>query len=149
MRNWLLGPARTIYLTISLILKVMRMLFTLHSSCLTFLGLGEFGLFHSDTRIRFVLIFPNACVIIARVSIAILPIFAHLMLFLCRICREIASGQIQIKNKMTQTISTSTQLSEMLCTDSQGVLVLAVPSLCPTIYIYIYIYCHVYHGCVW
>jgi hypothetical protein len=38
---------------------------------------------------------PKACLIIARVSIALFPRLTHsLMLFLCQVRREIASGQI-------------------------------------------------------
>jgi hypothetical protein len=45
--------------------------------------------------VRLMLSSQNACLIIARVSAAFLPRFAqNFMLFLCRIHREIASGQI-------------------------------------------------------
>jgi hypothetical protein len=46
--------------------------------------------------VRPILSSPNACLIIGRVSIARFPRVAqNLMLFLCRINREIASGQIK------------------------------------------------------
>jgi hypothetical protein len=46
-------------------------------------------------RVRLMLSSPNACLIIASVSVPHFPRFAHnLMLFFCRIHREIASSQI-------------------------------------------------------
>jgi hypothetical protein len=46
-------------------------------------------------RVRLMLYSPNASLITARVPVALVPRFAqNLMLFLCRIYREIASGQI-------------------------------------------------------
>jgi hypothetical protein len=46
-------------------------------------------------RVRLMLSSPNACLIVARISIALFLRFAqNLMLFLCRIHREIASSQI-------------------------------------------------------
>jgi hypothetical protein len=45
--------------------------------------------------VQFVLSSPNACLIIARVSVALFTRFAqNLMLILCRIHREITSGEI-------------------------------------------------------
>jgi hypothetical protein len=50
---------------------------------------------HSNSRVRFMLSSPNACLITVKVSVALFPRFAqNLMLFLCRIHREIVSGQI-------------------------------------------------------
>jgi hypothetical protein len=50
---------------------------------------------HSGTRVQLMLSFPNACLIFARVSVAIFPRFAqNLMLFFCRIHHEIASSHI-------------------------------------------------------
>jgi hypothetical protein len=50
---------------------------------------------HSNTHVRLTLSSPNACVIIAKVSVALFPRFAqNLMPFLCRIHREIASSQM-------------------------------------------------------
>jgi hypothetical protein len=56
-------------------------------------------LFHSRLSLEFPCMAhassPNACLIIARVSVALFLRFAHcLMLFLCQIHREIASGRI-------------------------------------------------------
>jgi hypothetical protein len=46
-------------------------------------------------RIRLMFSSPNACLITARASVAPFPRFTqNLMLFLCRIRRKIASGQI-------------------------------------------------------
>jgi hypothetical protein len=53
---------------------------------------------HSNTRVRLI----HTCLIIARVSVAFLPRFAqNLMLLLCRIYGEIASGhtRLQIKGR--------------------------------------------------
>jgi hypothetical protein len=70
----------------------------------------------------------NACLIIARVSVALFPRFSqNLMLFLCRIHRKIASGQIHDSKEKDVKISTSTQPREMLYTDSQDMLVLPLP----------------------
>jgi hypothetical protein len=46
-------------------------------------------------HVRLILSSPKACLIIVRVSVALFPRFAqHLMLFLCRSHREIATGQM-------------------------------------------------------
>jgi hypothetical protein len=67
---------------------------------------------------------PNAYLIIAKVSVAPFPRFAqNLMLFLCRIHREIASGQIHDSKQKDVEVSTSIQMREMLYTDSQHMLV--------------------------
>jgi hypothetical protein len=56
----------------------------LRFASLSFFGLGELVLYS-----------PNSCLIIARVFASLSPKFAqNLMLLLCRIHREIASGQI-------------------------------------------------------
>jgi hypothetical protein len=50
---------------------------------------------HLNTCVRLMLSSPNAYLVIGRVSVAFFPRFAqNLMLFLYRIHREIASGQI-------------------------------------------------------
>jgi hypothetical protein len=91
--------------------KMMSMLLSLLFTCLAYFDIGEFGLFQWKLMISSL----NACLIIARVPVALFLTFAHnLMLFLCRIHREITSGQIKGRKK----IITSTQLHEMLCTDS-------------------------------
>jgi hypothetical protein len=55
-------------------------------------------------RIRLVLSSPNASLITVRVSVAFFPWFAqNLMLFPCRIKREIASGQIHDSNLYTDS----------------------------------------------
>jgi hypothetical protein len=70
--------------------------------------------------------FPDACLITARVSVALFPKFAHnLMHTRCRIHREIASGQIHGSKWNDVKISTPTQLRAMLYTNSQDVLVLS------------------------
>jgi hypothetical protein len=70
--------------------KMMSMLLTLFFACLAFFfGLGL------TFRVQLMISSPNACLIIARVSVALLPKFAHnFMLFLCRLHREIVSGLI-------------------------------------------------------
>jgi hypothetical protein len=51
---------------------------------------------HSDARVRLMLSTPNACLIFARVSFPLFPIFAqNLMLFFGVIHCKIASGQLQ------------------------------------------------------
>jgi hypothetical protein len=58
---------------------------------------------HSNTRVRLKLSSPSACIIIARISVALFPRFAqNLMLLLCRFLREIASGQIHNSNKRSE-----------------------------------------------
>jgi hypothetical protein len=47
------------------------------------------------------------------------------MLLLCRIHREIASGQIHDSKKKTAKNSTSTQLLEIFCTDTNDMLILS------------------------
>jgi hypothetical protein len=81
------------------------------------------------SSVRLMLPSPNACLIIAKVSVALFSNFVqNLMLFLCRIRQEIASGRIHdfeekyVKKKRRR--STSTQLRETLDTDSQDMLVL-------------------------
>jgi hypothetical protein len=67
--------------------------FTLHLSRLFQSALK--GACHSNTRIRLMLYFPNAYLIIARASVALFLKFAQpFLVFLCRIDCEIASGQI-------------------------------------------------------
>jgi hypothetical protein len=77
-----------LFVNIPLMSKKMKsMLLTLLFTCFAFFGLSDVGLVHSS---------PNACLIIGRVSVALLLRFAeNVMLFLCRIHREIASGQMQ------------------------------------------------------
>jgi hypothetical protein len=98
--------------------KMMNMLLTLLFSCLAFLSLGEFGL-------RLMLSSPNACLFIARVSVALSPRFAqHTMLFLCRIHLKLAAGQVQNLKQKDIKMRTSTELHEILYTHSQDLLVL-------------------------
>jgi hypothetical protein len=79
--------------------------------------------------------FLNACLITAKVSVALVPRFErNLMLFLCRIHREIASGQIQVFKDVK--IITSTQPRDILNTDSQDMLVVSCT-----------VACHVYNCC--
>jgi hypothetical protein len=94
--------------------KVMNMLLTL-----LFASLWHFRCRWVWTfRAQFTFSSPNACLIIARVSVELFSrITQNLTLFICRIHREIASGQIHDSN-------TSTQLREILYTDSQDILVL-------------------------
>jgi hypothetical protein len=67
--------------------KMMSMLLTLLFICLTFFRSGWVWIF----RVRLMLTSLNTYLMIARVSIALLPRFAQtLMLFLCHIHREIA-----------------------------------------------------------
>jgi hypothetical protein len=51
--------------------------------------------YHSNTVARLMLSFPNACLVIARVSAALFPrLEQNLMLLLCHGSRETALGQI-------------------------------------------------------
>jgi hypothetical protein len=60
---------------------------------------------------------------IASASVALFPRFSqNLMLFLCQINREIASGQMHDPQQKDVKISTFTQLSEILYTDWQDML---------------------------
>jgi hypothetical protein len=79
------------FLTVPLMSKnMMRMLLTLLVINLPIFGLGDFA-FHVWVMISF----QNAHLIIARVSVKLFSRFAkNVMLFLCRIHREIAWGQI-------------------------------------------------------
>jgi hypothetical protein len=61
---------------------------------------------------------PNACSITARVSVGLLPRFALNVMFFCQIHIEIAWGQIHNSKQKDIKISTSTQLREILYTDS-------------------------------
>jgi hypothetical protein len=47
---------------------MMGKLLILPFTCLTFFGLGEFGLFHSNTQKQLMLSSPKPCVIISSVS---------------------------------------------------------------------------------
>jgi hypothetical protein len=49
----------------------MSMLLILTFTCLAVFGLGEFRLSHSNTRVRLELSSPNACLIVARVFVAL------------------------------------------------------------------------------
>jgi hypothetical protein len=70
---------------------------------------------------------PNACLIIARVSVSlILTFLQNFMLFLCRINLEIASGQTHdSKESDVDKVSASTHLCDISCTDSQDMLALS------------------------
>jgi hypothetical protein len=64
-----------------------------------FFGLDEFGLFHSDTHLWFILSFPDTCPGIAQVSVTLFPRFAqNLMHIHCWIHHEIASDQMHDSN---------------------------------------------------
>jgi hypothetical protein len=68
----------------------------------------------------------HACEIIVWVSVALFPKCAqNLILLLSRIYREIASGQIHDLKYKDTNISTSTQLLEILYTDTKDILVLS------------------------
>jgi hypothetical protein len=74
--------------------KMMSMVLTLLFTCLAFFGLPrtEHAIQHSCTAQAS---FPERCLIITRVSIALDPRYAHyLMDTRCRIHREIGSSQI-------------------------------------------------------
>jgi hypothetical protein len=71
--------------------EMMSMLFILLYTCLSFFGLGEFV---CASRVWLMFSSPNACLIIAWVSVALSPRFTqNFMLFLFRAHLEIASGQ--------------------------------------------------------
>jgi hypothetical protein len=94
----------------------ISVLFTLLFTRLAFLD------FHVWTsHVRLTLSSPNACLTIARVIVALLPRHS---LFLCQMLCEIASGRYttQIKGRKNQHI---TQLRNILCIDSQDMLVLS------------------------
>jgi hypothetical protein len=56
------------------------MLLTLLLTYLAIFSLGEYGLSHSNSSVRPMLSFMNACTIIARVSVSLFPEVAkHLM----------------------------------------------------------------------
>jgi hypothetical protein len=57
--------------------KKMIMLLNLLFTCLAFFRYSEFGLFHSNTHVQFMLSIPNACLIIARVSAVLSTRFAQ------------------------------------------------------------------------
>jgi hypothetical protein len=70
--------------------------FSLHLSRLFWSALNRAC--HSNTRVRLMLASPNACLITVKVSVAIVPPFTqNLMLFLCRMHSQIASGQTRLK----------------------------------------------------
>jgi hypothetical protein len=75
--------------------------------------------------VRLMLSSPNACLIIARVSVALFPRFAqNLMLFHCD-SSQTALDQVHDSKRKDVKISTYTQLSELLYTDCQDMLVLS------------------------
>jgi hypothetical protein len=75
--------------------------FSLHLSCL-FRFWFRFRVW--TFRVRLMPSSPNACLIIAKISVPCLPRFAQsLVLFLCRILREILSGQIHNSTKKGRT----------------------------------------------
>jgi uncharacterized PurR-regulated membrane protein YhhQ (DUF165 family) len=91
MQNWFLS-AKTNYLWIAPLMsnKIMSMLLTLLFTRLAFLGLGEFGL-----SVYGSLSTPNACLIISRISVALVTRCAqNVMHTHCRSHLEIASGWI-------------------------------------------------------
>jgi hypothetical protein len=53
------------------------MLFTLFFTYLAYFGLREFSIFHSNTHVWLMLSSPNACLIIARVSVTLTKCDAH------------------------------------------------------------------------
>jgi hypothetical protein len=69
-------------------MKIINMLLTLLFTCLAFFGLGEFGLSVPERL-------SNHCQGLRRSFSEICTTFDAHSLILCRIYREIASGQIQ------------------------------------------------------
>jgi hypothetical protein len=63
--------------------KIISTLLTLSFNSLNFITQSEFGTFHSHTCVRFKLPSPNACLIVAKFTVALFPKFAHC----CRIHR--------------------------------------------------------------
>jgi hypothetical protein len=94
----------------------LSMLLTLLFTCLAFLGLTEFGL-----SVYGSCFLPQTFfLIIARVSSTLFLRFAqNLLPFLCRIHCEFTSGQKHDSKQKDIKIRTSTQLREILNTDSQ------------------------------
>jgi hypothetical protein len=123
MWNWLFGLPGRILSKHSpwFSKKIMNMLLALLFTCLAFFGLGEFGL-----SVYGSLSFPNACLNIVRVSVALFQRFAQNVMHIhCRIHCEIAPGQIHDSKWKDVKINMSTQLREILYTNSQDMLVLS------------------------
>jgi hypothetical protein len=73
--------------------KIMSMLFALHLLLSRLFGVPETKHAIQNARVGLMLSSPNACLIFARVSVALFPRFArNLILFRCRINRDIGSG---------------------------------------------------------
>jgi hypothetical protein len=96
--------------------------FALDLSCLFRASLNRAC--HSNTHVWLVLSFPNACLIIVRVSFALFPRLAqNFMLLLCPIHRKIPSSQIH--DSKSKKSACPPMLHEILYTDSQDMLVLS------------------------
>jgi hypothetical protein len=81
---------------------------------------------HSNTGVQLMLSARNAFLIIARVSVAFFPRFAHNLS--CSFVGSIAKphqARCTTPNKRTYKISTSTQLRKILYTDSKDMLILS------------------------
>jgi hypothetical protein len=78
MRNWLFGLPGWIFCEQSAwcerkLWACIDFAFT----WLAFIGLGEFGIFHSNTPVRLMLSYLNTCIVIPRVSVSLYPRFAQ------------------------------------------------------------------------